>query len=267
MSLARACYSEADIIFLDDPLSAVDSHVAKHIFERVISNKKGILKEKTRLMITNNLSLLPDVDNIIVLKDGRISETGTYTQLMENKGDFSDFVNEFSSKTVSNGPLVARQESVISNKSFVRSSSIEQSGQIESKENDQIKLIESEKAETGEVKFAIYLRYFKSMTFLWFFLLVFGMVGMTIASVGSNVWLAIWSDDPLPVNGTYDSDLRDLRLGVYGGLGAAQGKAYNFFYSFNLIMFCMIQLFSYCLLHMQWQRALSSHHNFYTKVY
>jgi ABC-type multidrug transport system fused ATPase/permease subunit len=45
VSLARAVYSDADIYLLDDPLSAVDSHVGKHIFQQVIS-AKGMLKNK-----------------------------------------------------------------------------------------------------------------------------------------------------------------------------------------------------------------------------
>jgi ATP-binding cassette subfamily C (CFTR/MRP) protein 5 len=46
ISLARAIYSNKDIYLLDDPLSAVDAHVSKHIFHSVISSKKGLLKDK-----------------------------------------------------------------------------------------------------------------------------------------------------------------------------------------------------------------------------
>jgi len=48
VSLARAVYNNADIYLLDDPLSAVDSHVAKHIFQKVIG-PKGILNNKVRI--------------------------------------------------------------------------------------------------------------------------------------------------------------------------------------------------------------------------
>jgi len=54
VSLARAVYQDCDIYLLDDPLSAVDSHVGKHIFERVISNEKGLLKNKARINIAVN---------------------------------------------------------------------------------------------------------------------------------------------------------------------------------------------------------------------
>lgn len=50
VSLARAVYNNADIYFLDDPLSAVDSHVGKHIFENVIG-PSGILRKKVSVSL------------------------------------------------------------------------------------------------------------------------------------------------------------------------------------------------------------------------
>ena len=55
VSVARAVYSNRDIYLLDDPLSAVDSHVGKHIFEQVIG-PQGLLKNKTRVLVTNRSS-------------------------------------------------------------------------------------------------------------------------------------------------------------------------------------------------------------------
>ena len=49
VSLARAAYASPDILLLDDPLSAVDPHVAKEIFEKLIS-EKSLLKDKTRVL-------------------------------------------------------------------------------------------------------------------------------------------------------------------------------------------------------------------------
>lgn len=54
VSLARAVYCNADVYLFDDPLSAVDAHVGKHIFEKVIG-PKGILKNKVRDNITPSL--------------------------------------------------------------------------------------------------------------------------------------------------------------------------------------------------------------------
>ncbi|XP_014612656.1 PREDICTED: multidrug resistance-associated protein 1 isoform X4 [Polistes canadensis] len=91
VALARAVYNESDIYFLDDPLSAVDSHVGKHIFENVVG-PGGLLKKKTRVHITHDIVYLPEVDNIFVLKDGEITESGTYKQLMDKRGAFAEFL-------------------------------------------------------------------------------------------------------------------------------------------------------------------------------
>ncbi|KAI8125131.1 Multidrug resistance-associated protein 1 [Lucilia cuprina] len=93
ISLARAVYSDADLYFLDDPLSAVDSHVGKHIFEEVVG-PKGLLAKKTRILVTHGITFLPQTDNIYVMKMGEIvhSEDGTYQELLNKKGDFSDFL-------------------------------------------------------------------------------------------------------------------------------------------------------------------------------
>lgn len=77
VSLARAVYSGASIYIFDDPLSAVDSHVGKHIFDNVIS-ADGMLKGKTRFLITHAISFLPRVDEIFVMVRGEISESGSY---------------------------------------------------------------------------------------------------------------------------------------------------------------------------------------------
>ncbi|XP_050728628.1 multidrug resistance-associated protein 1-like isoform X5 [Eriocheir sinensis] len=97
VSLARAVYSDADIYLLDDPLSAVDSHVGKHIFDHVIG-PKGVLKGKTRILVTHGITYLPRVDRIIVMKNGQISEQGTYAELVENKGEFNEFLLQYLSE-------------------------------------------------------------------------------------------------------------------------------------------------------------------------
>lgn len=77
VALARAVYSRAEIYLFDDPLSAVDSHVGKHIFEKVIG-PSGMLLGKTRLLITHSISFLPYVNKIYVMNSGEITESGTY---------------------------------------------------------------------------------------------------------------------------------------------------------------------------------------------
>lgn len=73
INLARAVYAENEIYLLDDPLSAVDAHVGKHMFEECIVK---YLRGKTRILATHQLQFLRNVDRIIVLKDGEIEADG-----------------------------------------------------------------------------------------------------------------------------------------------------------------------------------------------
>ena len=79
VAIARAVYSEAELFILDDPLSAVDVHVGKHIFERMLG-PKGVLAKRgaTRLLITHGIQYLTEVDRIICLANKTIIEQGIF---------------------------------------------------------------------------------------------------------------------------------------------------------------------------------------------
>uniref|UniRef100_A0A8C6PX67 ABC-type glutathione-S-conjugate transporter n=1 Tax=Nothobranchius furzeri TaxID=105023 RepID=A0A8C6PX67_NOTFU len=94
VSLARALYSDADVYLLDDPLSAVDAHVAKHIFDNLIG-PEGALKGKTRILVTHGISFLPQVDNIVVMVEGGVSEMGSYQELLKQNGAFAEFLRNY----------------------------------------------------------------------------------------------------------------------------------------------------------------------------
>ncbi|KYR03153.1 ABC transporter C family protein [Tieghemostelium lacteum] len=93
VSLARSVYNDADIYLFDDPLSAVDAHVGKSIFKDVISNQTGLLKDKTRILVTHAVHYLPYVDRIVMMKNGKIVETGTFDELMNNNGSFAKLMS------------------------------------------------------------------------------------------------------------------------------------------------------------------------------
>lgn len=83
ISLARAVYARADIYLLDDPLAAVDSHVGRHIFDKVIG-PNGLLSSKARILCTNAVTFLPQADQIISLRRGIVLERGTYEEAMND---------------------------------------------------------------------------------------------------------------------------------------------------------------------------------------
>lgn len=94
LGLARAVYARADVYLMDDPLSAVDEHVSRHIMRNVIS-EDGLLATKTRILATNSLSVLSKSNNICLLEDKTIFEQGGFDRLMNLRGHFYDLVNGF----------------------------------------------------------------------------------------------------------------------------------------------------------------------------
>lgn len=91
VALARAVYARADIYLLDDVLSAVDSHVGRHIIDNVLG-PRGLLSTKTRILATNAIAVLRQASYITLLKDGEVVEKGTYNQLVSRKGLVADLL-------------------------------------------------------------------------------------------------------------------------------------------------------------------------------
>ncbi|CUT98873.1 multidrug resistance associated protein 1 [Echinococcus multilocularis] len=81
VSLARACYADADVYLLDDPLAAVDTHVASHLLKHVLG-RGGLLSGRTRIMATHNPSAIAASDRVAVLDSGRLVEYGSYSTLI-----------------------------------------------------------------------------------------------------------------------------------------------------------------------------------------
>jgi ABC-type multidrug transport system fused ATPase/permease subunit len=88
VALARAVYARADVVLLDDVLSAVDQTVAAHIFTHALG-KRGMLRDVTRVLVTHNEALLPHVDRVVVMRDGRVAAQGSYDELRD-QGLFAD---------------------------------------------------------------------------------------------------------------------------------------------------------------------------------
>uniref|UniRef100_A0A8C1FSZ7 ABC-type glutathione-S-conjugate transporter n=1 Tax=Cyprinus carpio carpio TaxID=630221 RepID=A0A8C1FSZ7_CYPCA len=219
VSLARAVYRKADIYLLDDPLSAVDAHVGQHIFEKVIG-PNGVLKNKTRILVTHGLSFLPQADLILVMEDGEITEMGSYAELLSRKNTFADFVKAFS--------VCERKESATHRgNGDMGSASIQTMEAISDTEQEQDqeevgRLTHADKAHTGRVKLEMYVEYFRTIGLAFIIPIIFLYAFQQAASLAYNYWLSLWADEPV-VNGTQVDT--DLKLGVFGALGFAQGIA------------------------------------------
>ncbi|CAG9797144.1 unnamed protein product [Chironomus riparius] len=249
ISLARAVYSGAEVFIFDDPLSAVDSHVGKHIFENVMSHE-GMLRGKTRFLVTHALSYLPKVDVINVMLNGEITENGTYKELLARKGAFSEFLVQYlqehqdeedlaeigsqlgddeelkkifqrsvSTMSMNRGDKSSPTSSLRRRRDSRRSS--KQSEQEEMPKQSALnKLMTSEEAAIGSVSWGVYLRYFRSVGVTYVLIVVlFNIISQT-ASVLGNFWLTIWTQDE---RSHLEIFWRNLYVGVYGAFGLLQG--------------------------------------------
>lgn len=78
VNLARAVYADSDIYLLDDPLSAVDAEVGRHLFENCIIDA---LKDKVRILVTHQLQFLKAADEILLLDGGRVAAQGKFSTM------------------------------------------------------------------------------------------------------------------------------------------------------------------------------------------
>ncbi|KAJ3282252.1 Multidrug resistance-associated protein 9, partial [Blyttiomyces sp. JEL0837] len=81
VNLARTIYADPDLMLLDDPLAAVDSHVGRSILENCIL---GLCKSKTVILVTHHLHIASYADLVILMEEGRIVEQGSYDTLMKD---------------------------------------------------------------------------------------------------------------------------------------------------------------------------------------
>ena len=69
------------MILMDDPISALDADVRKKVFKQVF---QGLLRSKTRILVTHSIDFLHLADKIVILKHGQIMSKGTYEELADD---------------------------------------------------------------------------------------------------------------------------------------------------------------------------------------
>ncbi|KAF5283716.1 hypothetical protein FQR65_LT13751 [Abscondita terminalis] len=184
INLARAVYQDADIYLLDDPLSAVDSHVGRELFDNCIM---GYLKGKTVVLVTHQLQYLKDVNHIIILENGIVKAQGNYEELQKSGLDFAKLLkNEFEQmeeKQVTS-PItrkLSRENSITSTSSFDNIST-----------TDNINLNEEQRTK-GSVSSTVYRDYIVAGS-SWFFVGFIFLLFIMAQSAGSygDVFITQW---------------------------------------------------------------------------
>jgi len=213
VSLARAAYNDqAQIVLLDDPLSAVDSHVAKHIFEQCIN---GLMKDKCRIFATHTLQFLSSADEVVMLTESDnkdcfvIGAQGKYNDLMLSSPDFKSLMETFNRGKEGDSAEEKKKEEKTAAKT-------------ESKQDEKKgALIEEEEREHGNVDAKVYRDYFRAGGSVTFGLLVaLAFLICQGAQMGSDFWMASWTDDRADavLNGQPEPHTTAYYLGIYAAI-------------------------------------------------
>uniref|UniRef100_A0A7N8XYV2 ATP-binding cassette, sub-family C (CFTR/MRP), member 12 n=1 Tax=Mastacembelus armatus TaxID=205130 RepID=A0A7N8XYV2_9TELE len=210
ISLARAVYSNKDIFLLDDPLSAVDAHVGKHIFEECIKKE---LQGKSVILVTHQLQYLEFCDDILVLEDGEIQEAGNHQALMKANGRYAQLISNYQlEQSKVRWPqdlqyktryMVLFSPCIYVNYALILSNPV--SSLAPEKAGDQ--LVSQESSTEGSVSWRVYHHYCQAaggyiITFLAL-LNIFLLIGSTAFS---NWWLSFWLEQG---NGTISGDISE----------------------------------------------------------
>ncbi|KAG1882251.1 ABC transporter [Suillus subluteus] len=200
VNICRAIYCNTDIQIFDDPLSALDAHVGKAVFQNVL--KKNA--DKTRILVTHALHFLPEVDYIYTLVDGHIAERGTYAELMANDGAFSKIVLEFGSKEDS-----TKKEEKAAEGAEIEDKKIQKGTAGKA-------MMQEEERNTGAIKWEVYREYLTAARGpVLLPLLLLSVIFMQCCSAMSSYWLVYWEEDKW-------HQPAGFYTGIYAALGISQ---------------------------------------------
>ncbi|KAG9017508.1 hypothetical protein FRB90_001017 [Tulasnella sp. 427] len=209
INIARALYCASPITILDDPLSALDAHVGKAVFEQVIQTA---LAGTTRILVTHALHFLPSVDYIITMDGttGTIGEQGTYEELIARNGAFARFMREFNLAEQANEKKEEEEDAI-------KEAAEEKKGKkgpIVSLTGPAI--MQQEERLTGAVQASVYAAYFNSgHGKILVPLLIISLLFSQAANVMNSYWLVFWQERRWPYSSGF-------YMGVYAALGVAQ---------------------------------------------
>jgi ABC-type multidrug transport system fused ATPase/permease subunit len=200
INICRAIYSNTDIQIFDDPLSALDAHVGKAVFQNVLKKNAN----KTRILVTHALHFLPEVDYIYTLVDGRIAERGTYAELMANDGTFSKFVSEFGSTDDS-----SKKEEKEAKGAEIEDKKIQKGSTGKA-------MMQEEERNTGAIKWEVYREFLSAAHGpVLLPLLLLSVILMQCSSVMSAYWIVYWEEDKW-------HQPAGFYTGIYAALGVSQ---------------------------------------------
>ncbi|KAJ7125217.1 multidrug resistance-associated ABC transporter [Mycena epipterygia] len=182
VALARAVYAKTKYVLLDDPLSAVDSHTSRTLYEKCLCGP--LLAHRTVVLVTHHVELvLPGAYYLVRMLDGRIDTQGTVKDLRAQ--GVLDYITHDAAVEVK------KEELAVAVATETVPGDVE-GAEAESKKPR--KLVKDERREEGGVKWKIYKSYLKASSYtIWCFLAVV-VVLLQLLSVGEKLWIKTWGE-------------------------------------------------------------------------
>ncbi|KAK2756549.1 hypothetical protein FQN54_005442 [Arachnomyces sp. PD_36] len=205
ISLARAMYSNARHLLLDDCLSAVDSHTAKHIFREAIMGP--LMLNRTCILVTHNVSLtVPHSDFVVVLDNGKVSAQGTPKEIAATGVLGEDILKSRPTSSGNSEPpsrVPSNLEERLEEEDNAQAShangtsngnangAASKSKQKDVKDSPGL----SESKATGSVKMPTIKMYLKAMgSWYYWVIAVIVFAGQQLGSLATNVWIRVWAN-------------------------------------------------------------------------
>ncbi|KAJ3173332.1 hypothetical protein HDU87_007706 [Geranomyces variabilis] len=239
VAIARAAYADTDIYLLDDCLSAVDSHVAAHIWDKCLL---GLLAQKTRVLVTHTLRPLAQADHLVVVENGAITEQGAFAELMAREsGSFKrmyDCMSIAEEADASDAATLQQAEEdkpaadVLTAAPLAENTAAPVTATAEAEAGaNKGGLVVKETSAKGAVERRHFIAYLKATGIAWSIAALILVCVAQAVLVGANLSLAAWSDSMTDANATHSSG---FYLAVYAGIVAtaalAVGGAYALLY-------------------------------------
>ena len=198
VTVARALYSRAGILILDDIFSAVDAHVGRHILEHGLAGELG--QGRTRILVTHHIELvLPQARYVVLLGDGGYIESAETKELTRRQGFTFD----------------------VSSSSSTPMSELEEDGVVESDQSKSTarKFVEEEKREKGRISVSIFKDYIGASGGLRFWGSTLGFfILVPVAILGRSWWVKLWTQDTEERSKDPVAASPDTHLGYYLGV-------------------------------------------------
>ncbi|XP_045502974.1 ATP-binding cassette sub-family C member 4-like isoform X2 [Colias croceus] len=192
INLARAVYRQADIYLLDDPLSAVDAHVGRQLFDECIN---GYLRHTTRILVTHQLHYLKAADYIIIMNNGSIEAQGTFNELMYSGKDFAKLLS--ASQEDDTNPDVEKPPPM-SRRTSARLSTTRRPSLAESTTGCEMPVqeLEEEERESGSMGWHVYGAYLRAggKTGRLLFMVILLIIGQLSATL-CDYWVTFWTNE------------------------------------------------------------------------